>query len=98
MHLLGVLRCGVPCPRHELSMTRKRLKPNTDLMVKIEYVLTPDSDRRLSRAIAILLELARRVAAMPQGSTDTGKQEPLRQNSIEDIPTDGDETSHFREG
>jgi hypothetical protein len=59
-------------------MTRKRLKENTNLLVKVEHVLAPDTESRLAHAIDILLrsvvgELegsigAKKEAEPPQGS------------------------------
>lgn len=54
-------------------MRRKRPKQNTELTVKIECALMPDSDRRLSRAIDILLRSATKE---PEGSINDKKAEP----------------------
>ena len=53
-------------------MTRKRLKENTNLLVKVEHVLAPDTESRLAHAIDILLRSA---ATELEGSVSAKKEE-----------------------
>lgn len=55
-----------------------RLKENANFKVKVEYVPTPDTDRRLSRAIDILLMPATRDTAEGQESLPSAAKKHRR--------------------
>lgn len=64
-------------------------KPTKLRVVGIECVSVPDAQKRLPRAVDILLRAAARDASQSKGNLSAKRAEPLGQNPVKDDPTGG---------